>query len=114
MAQLDKAYNSAAASLKQKQDSLNLLAKKPGNTDPQLLTLRLNELQSRVRDATVQQSGIRLSLVQAQADLASHEVRIKSIKDAAISDGTVLAALKADAKAQAYQAGITALPVFHR
>ncbi len=107
VAQLDKAYTAAAAGLKQKQDSLAALSKKPGSTDPLLTTMRLNELQSRIREATAQQSGIRLNLVQAQADLASHEVRIKAVKDQAVSDAVVEATLKVDAKAQAYQAGIT-------
>jgi capsular exopolysaccharide synthesis family protein len=107
VAQLDKAFTAASASLKQKQDSLAVMAKKPGNTDPQLLALRLSELQSRIRDATVQQSGIRLNVAQAQADLASHEARMKAVKEAVVSDSGVLVALKADAKAQAFQAQIT-------
>ncbi len=103
VAELDKVFTASAASLKQKRDSLKEMTKKSGIPDPQLLSLHLNELQSRIRDATTQQNGIRLELVKAQADLASHKARISALKDPTISLAALEAALKADTEAQRYQ-----------
>ena len=107
VAELDKVYTASAASLKQKRDSLREMTKKSGIPDPQLLSLHLNELQSRIRDATTQQNGIRLELVRAQADLASHKARMSALKDPTISLAALEAALKADPEAQGYQSLIS-------
>src|SRR5262249_53200655 len=99
---LETAWNSAKAELKAKQESLANSAN-DDSTDPALLAVHLNELQSGIRESTAQQTTIRLELAKAVADLASHEERIKATKDMAISPAAVEAALKADAKAQTLQ-----------
>lgn len=104
VAQLSTAFDAASADLKKKQESLKQMAKKPGNIDRELLPLRLSEQQSRIREATSQQNGIRLELFKARGDLASHEARIKALKNPEIPSAVIDAALKSDAKAQSYQA----------
>jgi succinoglycan biosynthesis transport protein ExoP len=101
--QLDKALSSANDRLKRKQESLASLARQGANTDPQLVLVQLNELQSRIREATSQRNNIRLELAKSEADLASHQERIKASKEMAVSPAAVEAALKADPKAAALE-----------
>jgi capsular exopolysaccharide synthesis family protein len=97
---LDKAYTDAAAALKIKQDSLKSLTSEDKAPDPQVLMLRLMELQSRIREATAQQKDIRYKLVEAQAELDSHDARMKAPEDPAATLAAVGAALKGDPEAQ--------------
>ena len=104
--ELDKVLTTATTTLKQHQESLAARTKQTGNTDPQMLAFRLSELQSRIHDANAQQSSIRLELKKAEADLASHEAKMKAVKEMSVSPTVVEAALKTDPKAQALKASI--------
>jgi succinoglycan biosynthesis transport protein ExoP len=101
--ELDKALTQANERLKSKQQSLASMANKGGSMDPETRMLQLNELQSRIREASGQQNSIRLDLEKAKADLASHEVRMKAAKEMAVSPDAVAAALKNDPKAAALE-----------
>ena len=96
--ELDKALGQANERLKRKQESLAGMSKQ-GSMDPETRLLQLNELSTRIREASGQQNSIRLDLAKAKADLASHEVRMKAAKDMAVSPAAVEAALKTDQKA---------------
>ena len=96
VAELNKVLSAANATLKQKQDSLAQMAKNAGNIDPQLVPLRLSELQASIREANSQRSKIRLDVKQAEVDLVSHEARMKSLKESAVAPTLVDVALRSD------------------
>jgi capsular polysaccharide biosynthesis protein len=100
---LDKAYNTAAASLKQKQEDLSKMTKDQGNTDPVLLAFHLSELQANIHSSTTERRTLRVETARAEADLADHETRMKMIKDASLTPAFIESALKTDAEAQSYQ-----------
>jgi capsular exopolysaccharide synthesis family protein len=106
VAELNKVLSTTSATLKQHQDSLAARVKQAGNVDPQILAIRLTELQGRIRDASGQQNNIRLQMKQAEADLASHEAKMKAMKEITVPPAAVEAALKADPRAQGLKATI--------
>jgi capsular exopolysaccharide synthesis family protein len=108
---LNKLYDKANGSLQQKKKNLDQklgqMTKDAGITDPQFLQLHLTELQARIRDATNQLGSNRLELVKAQAELVSHEARIKALKDPKLNVSMVGQFLKADPEAQRITQQIT-------
>jgi len=100
VAELNKVLDAANATLKQKQDSLAQMTKSAGNIDPQLVPLRLSELQMSIREANSQRSKLRLDVRTADADLVNHEARMKSIEKSAISPAAIEIALRTDPAAQ--------------
>ncbi len=100
VAELNKVLGAANATLKQKQENLAQMTKRAGDIDPQLVPLRLSELQTSIREAHTQRSNIRYEVQKAEADLVSHKLRMKSIKESAVSPAAVEMALKADPVAQ--------------
>src|SRR6185437_15587907 len=60
-----------------------------------------------IREANSHRSSLRLEIRKSQADLASHEARMKSLKDEAISEPHLEVALKGDPVAQKLKADIT-------
>jgi capsular exopolysaccharide synthesis family protein len=104
--EMNKALSSTSARLKQHQESLAARIKQAGNVDPQILAIRLTELQGRIRDDSAQQNNIRLQMKQAEADLASHEAKMKALKEMPVPPAAVEAALKADPRAQGLKATI--------
>ncbi|HEY7159394.1 MAG TPA: polysaccharide biosynthesis tyrosine autokinase [Gemmataceae bacterium] len=103
VANLDKAFNSAKAELKSKQEALNRMASESTSTDPALQMIQLSDLQSQIRESRNQQSNIAYELAKAEADLATHEERMEAVKEMAVSPAAVETHLKSDPKAQALQ-----------
>jgi capsular exopolysaccharide synthesis family protein len=100
---LEKAFNSAKAELKSKQEALNRMASESTSTDPALQMIQLNDLQQQIQGSRAQQSTIAYELAKAEADLATHEARMEAVKEMAVSPAIVESSLKADPKAQALQ-----------
>ncbi|HTU16658.1 MAG TPA: polysaccharide biosynthesis tyrosine autokinase [Gemmataceae bacterium] len=106
VADMNKLLDKASAALKQKQDRLNTMIGEAGDLDPALLAIKIHELTAGIRESNSQRSSLRLEIRKAQADLASHKERIKALKDAAVSESHVEAALKNDPLAQKLKADI--------
>jgi polysaccharide biosynthesis transport protein len=106
VAELNKQLSAANAALKQKQESLAQMTKRAGNIDPQMVSFRLSDLQMSIREASSQRSKLRLDVKTAEADLVSHEARIKSVKESSLSPAAVEVALRSDPAAQNLKAVI--------
>ncbi|MHB1423535.1 MAG: polysaccharide biosynthesis tyrosine autokinase [Gemmataceae bacterium] len=106
VANMSKMLTTASARLKSHQDRLEKLVKESGDMDPQMMLIRITQLQDRIREANSSRSSLRLQIKKDRADLASHVARMQSLKDAAISPAHVEAALKNDPMAQRLKAEI--------
>jgi polysaccharide biosynthesis transport protein len=106
VAQMNTTLSKSTAALKQKQDALEKMIGDSGDLDPALMALRIHELTAGIREANSQRSGLRLKIREGQADLASHEARIKALKDGSLADPLLEAALKNDPFAQKLKADI--------
>jgi succinoglycan biosynthesis transport protein ExoP len=95
-AELEKAYDQASNTLKDRKKSLDRLAKSLGPRDPLVATQRMAELQSSLREAKTQRNSIRLELVRAEADLLAHDEKLKLLKDPVATKASLEVALKVD------------------
>ncbi len=107
VANMTVVLSKAQAALKQKQDSLDRLIHDSGDVAPEVLAIKIGDLQSRIRDANVRRSDLRLKIREAKADLISHVANMKSLKESAVSPSSVEVALKSDPVAQKLKADIT-------
>lgn len=107
VADMNTVLSQASAALKQKQDSLDSLIRDSGDMDPIQMGIKITELTAGIRQANSRRNDLRLKIREAQADLASHNARLKAAKDAASAEPLVEAALKKDVTAQKFKADIT-------
>jgi succinoglycan biosynthesis transport protein ExoP len=107
VADMNVVLSKASAALKQKQDSLDKLVRDSGDVDPAVLAIKINDLQSGIRENARARSELRLKIREAKADLISHVAHMKSLKESAVSAPSVETALKNDPIAQKLKAEIT-------
>jgi capsular exopolysaccharide synthesis family protein len=96
----------AAAALKQKQSNLDKLMKASGDKDPQLMVFHIGELQANIREAATRRSELRYKIREAEAEVASLNSRLESLKEDASGTAAVEVALKGDPIAQKLKAEI--------
>src|SRR5579884_694833 len=107
VAKMTVMLSKAQAALKQKQDALDKMIHDSGDVAPEVLAIKIGDLQSRIRDANVRRSDLRLKIREAKADLISHVANMKSLKESAASTSSVEVVLKNDPVAQKLKADIT-------
>ncbi|HTU91278.1 MAG TPA: polysaccharide biosynthesis tyrosine autokinase [Gemmataceae bacterium] len=106
VADMSAILSKVSAALKQKQDSLAEMVRETGDVDPVMLTIKISDLKSALRESNTRRSDLSLKIREAKADLISHVANIKALKESAISASSVEVALKNDPLAQKLKAEI--------
>jgi succinoglycan biosynthesis transport protein ExoP len=99
VAELDKAYNEAADSLKTKNANLNRLAASVGTNSNETLTQMQLQVLENLHDAKQARNQTRAELFKAQALLDTRKIQMSFMKENKLDDVQIEAAVKADPEA---------------
>lgn len=106
VAGMNAVLSKASAALKQKQDSLAEMVRDTGDVDPAMLAIKISDLKSSIREASLHRSTLRLEIRKAKADLLTHTSHMNSLKASALAGPAIEAAVKNDPLAQKLKAEI--------
>ena len=96
ISELEKAYNSMSAGLKNKKDNHKRLAENLGTSDPLEVKRNQEDVQSMLRELRTQKSGVELGLFKLRSDEATLLARVNSLAKETVPDTALEQALEAD------------------
>jgi capsular exopolysaccharide synthesis family protein len=93
---LQKTYDETGESLKTRKEALKKAEDRSGTPDPFVRMQRFMEMQSAIRDVQISRDRVGMELITTQADLDTHDARVRQMKDPSVVPPSFKLAIGAD------------------